>query len=1673
MRVVQPPVPPQPQQQQNITDTNSNNNVANDSAADLLDDDSNNDDDSSSGSEYSEAESELDTDDDEDIPLIALLGTAGEGKGGRRTDRKRPRRRSSSSSPPPPLPSSSIGSNSSRRSTYPAAATVRDSPSGTATTATATASTTTGVSVQQQEGRGENSAAAAAAAAAGGGGGSTTNNQNIYNRNQRKQQYTFVSSAYFQTLSEISYTILNDSRWTTTATTKAIFTNTTTRSNGDFPQQQGIQLLPLFRWEYGDDLSAVHVFGRRYAQQQQQQLQQQRQSSSGDDSNNFSCTCLLCRDGGGARKREEGKQQQQQQKEELVGSQKFQAPGEGDGGARSNATSTIDTTNNKDTQTTTTTTTTAAIATTAINSDPASEEEDEDNEEEDDDDRALYLYARLFYRKGPWFRLDDVYSRYYAPSPLPSSPPPNTATDEKMVEARSDGSNTAISAAAASNNNSNSDDSRQQAPLHQPKATASSTTSIKENTPPRQRSKRSKSNFFRPVNSENNPRRRRSSLGQKTAEKEDGLLERHLQSVANMIEDCTRLTNKGLIRSFHNEEECGKTVGSSRSILSTTEQNAVLSRLGGRATTAASRIKKSAVGTSQNGRKSPATSTTSNEIWKQMSSQTTIFGKRGSVLPVIRHVDDVVIDNVARKIAEALRLASSGSSRSSSSNNGRGSTWSSMPNNRRRSTGAAELLRRQKRTIKARILSIMNYKAQQQQQLPLLACGCFPLREEPALTLRRCIRLYLCATSGPGEMRGDGDRTNGWRSLMNNNIGSGSNNIPLANLVPPPGIHSFNQVFYPNLAYRFGLPQRGPSSCFFIDRYRHLPNADDHDEKQDTMAIHHLGSSFGNDENCERCRSRTIKLAQDVQVFAARETFLAWEVCVELRANVDYLMELNEMFRYTERHRGNGNNSSSSSSSSYGGEAAETASATTSVDFLRLLTTKGREKILAVLLAAFKDDNSSNNNCTAATSKNNLPMENVKSLIQSELDHLCHLQLLDDNDYDDDDDVVVIADDDDNDEGENDDTPRKKEWERILIVVAIMCTAVLLEWNAQQQQQQQQPAATTTIVVRHQRPWLRHLHHISCLAYILYDLIPILESSGLYRLAIVALETLLFGNSTAILMPLTCSYVPPPPLPSSTTTAFSPLLFLSRRARGKAYERLVIDLTHLHRSNMKKAIAEESQQQKGSRPRRGRSSSSKKQQQKRPPSSSSVNNNHNSKIFANSLEQFCRATVEMACVSSDISFSSIRTIAKKIKKRCTSTTTTTTTTLQQHCLEARELGLRLEKEKDGEEEEDDDDDATTTQQSRIGYWKPITDHFVANAISKNEDDDNDKGNSNSAGVRCSFIGFEDEGDGDKKNAAGGSTITTSSLNVEQLAMELYYTGRLPAPSTTAAEATDYDDPTGGGGWLGWHDEVCIVRALFRIICSAPVLGMDWGCCNRGVGTDDDYDPTIFLTPYQGAPNNLHVGFSSPPPSSNEGFFGGCGNFYYHRRDRIQSFLEKLSVLDGQGLCDLVYESVQTRLRYLTCRKRKDPSLEHDIKRVRTLSLIAAGCGGRQLAAICRCLFYDYRHYSGGLPDLLLVRAMTQLRHHHQQQQQQRNRLLIWANGSEKDLAARHGKHSKSSVHMKLYRIPTLTNFSAAERLATPVPVVEVAEVVAVVDIRAEEKGVPVLASKNKNEVRVF
>lgn len=159
-----------------------------------------------------------------------------------------------------------------------------------------------------------------------------------------------------------------------------------------------------------------------------------------------------------------------------------------------------------------------------------------------------------------------------------------------------------------------------------------------------------------------------------------------------------------------------------------------------------------------------------------------------------------------------------------------------------------------------------------------------------------------------------------------------------------------------------------------------------------------------------------------------------------------------------------------------------------------------------------------------------------------------------------------------------------------------------------------------------------------------------------------------------------------------------------------------------------------------------------------------------------------------------------------------------------------------------------------------------------------------------------------------------------------------------------------------------------MRALFRILCSAPILGMDFGCSLSGLSEQEKTEySTIHLSPYQTAPFDLHVGFERRDASR---------GFLSRRNARIRSFLLKLAALNDQNLSDLVHDSVAARMHFMYENMRRDAFLERDVAQLRTLSALAAGFGGVRLADIFRCFFFDYRHYSGGLPDLHLFRAIS-------------------------------------------------------------------------------------------------
>ena len=613
------------------------------------------------------------------------------------------------------------------------------------------------------------------------------------------------------------------------------------------------------------------------------------------------------------------------------------------------------------------------------------------------------------------------------------------------------------------------------------------------------------------------------------------------------------------------------------------------------------------------------------------------------------------------------------------------------------------------------------------------------------------------------------------------------------------------------------------------------------------------------------------------QVFTDLASFHQWELAVEIRANVDYLLELNELILYDERRKareGEGeeiNNGGRRRKSFLLGPSNQGESMSKlHVDFLQLLERPVRRTIIRQFCVSGAGES-----CETI-------VDDVESEIAAVFFNLSTFP----------------------EQEEDGRSPSffQTDCEKVIFVVTVIITNVFKFCY-----KRMSPEET---MLKSRRCWLRHMWWEGVLAYILWDCIPVLEKRGLYRFASQALEVLVFGS----LQYESWRQGHAEEGGWGVSLARTPVgdLMISRRARGKAIERLIIDYIHILRREGKiQDTAKERPEQT---------------QRKKTKKSNSISNNPTAADRVNAL---CTGVLAVAASSAFISFSAIRTLARRLKRPL------------DHLLvvgggrEAQELGFRLR-----------NDTSDIVDESK-GYvdWNPRTDQAVAVALG---------GPQSCAGSRCSYIGFEDE-----ENEAAGAT----SLNVEQLAMEYYFTGRLPVG----------DDGLAGGKWEGWHDEGGRLRTLFRVLCACPLLGMDGGCGSEGSPDFAREQYTVHLSRYQSAPFDLHVGSWSHV--ENGDIMQSVSGFYQRRIQKIEEFLGKLTTLTPQELCDCVHNSIQARAEVTTKFRNSNILLARDIQQVRTLSMLAAGFGGKTLAAAFRCMVFDYRHFSGGLPDLLLTRAL--------------------------------------------------------------------------------------------------
>jgi len=1160
-----------------------------------------------------------------------------------------------------------------------------------------------------------------------------------------------ISSAYVQNLAEISHTIMNDKRW-----------------------RVGPRRGRLLAWECGDDLSSVVPLARLY-----RPLEKPFKAKQNLCSNNNACQKLLCNC----------------QPDSMTA-----VPAEAETGYSTASSDSPTQENNSFSQPN------------IVSSNNASSKVEKTNiaypwlgscETESAEDRCMHLYCRIFYRKGPWFRIDDLFCRYYAPKQA------NRLQVNQESYVAAPGKETFLQVR--------------------------------------------KQDFFlkdKPVAS------KKSGFAIRHSIIDEELFQKYIAILRLFVTDLGRLKEMGLVRNFSTEEECGKAVGTARTLLTADERRQVLAKLGGgkQQSAAPTKPRRPSFGSSK--RKQPS-APVENEIWKQMCEQTSISAqfnvsiptgsgtsKKGKsvLLPVSRHVNQVLIGKLATRIVQAC----------SSSDYVKSSVMKSY---------AA-------RVKNAVVIALNGHQKVSLSESSLeTAIGrfetCIRLREAPLRSLQRCARLYLCATSGPGQMRSDGG-TNGWKSIKELDRNLVFSNTKLkdaayASNVEPPGAHSWHSVVYPGLQHRFGL-----ASFHFQNAYEHLfVDGNDSDDSSDAPE----------------------------QIFYSRNAFLCWELVAEWRSHADYLIEVNELLLYNERRRAREDGA---------GEKENSVEVPSALDFLGVLSSRGRNYIVCVLLFG--------KGTAASQSKSSVELNRLLSQIDQDVSQLYSSEV--------------------------GCTLLKTECEEVLCVMALIIKNVLaFRTNT---------IAEDELLASSSRPWLRHLSWEACAAYILWDAIPILERRGFYAFAVQSLDLLVQGRVSVSLQVADQQMAYHPSnfarfnfvgenKKDKLTVAFVHFL-LSRRARGKAFDRLAIDMTHLIRRQEKSSVAH-----------KGKS----KKETKKPLSAVQD-------FVASYTASALRSGVENASVA----FSAIRTLARRLKQPLSKSLENLP------CAEALVLGLRLEPP-----------GGPGVDKKKYIDWEPTTDRAVANSIAVGEC---------LVGRRCSFVGHEDE---------QSVSALTRSLNVEQLAMgaflvlfvrmylcldghahfhffsaffaEFYHSGRLPPPADgDSIEVLK-------GGYKGWHDEGGMVRALFRVL-AFDVLGMDH--------SNSDFSwlerHTIHLSPYQGSPFDLHVGYELADPVTWNGKVVHCNRgFYLRRQNRIEIFLSKLEKMrNAQEASDLVWESLAARRSFMIAASRKDPALEKDVLQCRTLSALAAGFGGRLLASIFRCMFFDYRHYSGGLPDLLLVRA---------------------------------------------------------------------------------------------------
>ena len=166
-----------------------------------------------------------------------------------------------------------------------------------------------------------------------------------------------------------------------------------------------------------------------------------------------------------------------------------------------------------------------------------------------------------------------------------------------------------------------------------------------------------------------------------------------------------------------------------------------------------------------------------------------------------------------------------------------------------------------------------------------------------------------------------------------------------------------------------------------------------------------------------------------------------------------------------------------------------------------------------------------------------------------------------------------------------------------------------------------------------------------------------------------------------------------------------------------------------------------------------------------------------------------------------------------------------------------------------------------------------------------------------------------------------------------------------------------------GGWQGWHCEGSIFKTLFGLLMWDVLFACPM--CNNNsctASTNNSNGPKacnastycVFVTPFQDAPLDL-----------------GHRSFYRTRRVAIQKRITQIASFSTQQL--ITELGVVYRKHYgENCRG------VHWGVTLPLLQLMAVCMSSATVAAVCNALSVNYKHFTGGAPDLMLVRVQRRI-----------------------------------------------------------------------------------------------